>query len=81
MTGVQTCALPIFIETTALSDNWNNQNVFINDANALLEEKVLNSSPITYMNADTWYEYLSAEGTYVIDCDDSRVLGLTPFTN
>ncbi len=69
------------IETTALSDNWNNQNVFINDANALLEEKVLNSSPIIYMNADTWYEYLSAEGTYVIDCDDSRVLGLTPFTN
>lgn len=69
------------IETTALSDNWNNQNVFIDDANALLEEKVLNSSPITYMNADTWYEYLSAEGTYVIDCDDSRVLGLTPFSN
>lgn len=69
------------IETTALSDNWNNQNVFIDDANALLEEKVLNSSPITYMNADTWYEYLSTEGTYVIDCDDSRVLGLTPFSN
>lgn len=69
------------IETTALSDNWNNQNVFIDDANALLEEKVLNSSPITYMNADTWYEYLSAEGTYVIDCDDSRVLGLTLFSN
>lgn len=69
------------IETTALSDNWNNQNVFIDDANALLDGKALNSSPIKYMNADEWHEYLFVKGTYVIDCDDSRVLGLTPFTN
>lgn len=69
------------IETTALSDDWNNQKVFIDDANALLDGNVLNSSPIMYMNADEWYEYLSVEGTYVIDCDDSRVLGLTPFSN
>lgn len=70
------------IETTALSaDDGNNQDTFINDANALLEGKVLNSSPIMYKNAEEWNAYLSAEGTYLIDCNDSRVLGLTPFAN
>ncbi|MDE6220063.1 MAG: hypothetical protein K2G51_06505, partial [Lachnospiraceae bacterium] len=69
------------IETTALSADTNNRNIFINDANALLKEEVLNSSPIKYLNAEAWKAYLSVEETYLIDCDDSRVLGLTPFAN
>lgn len=69
------------IETTALSSDWNNENTFIENANALFNDKALNTSPITYKNRADWQEYLAVPGTYIIDCDDSSILGLTPFVN
>ena len=69
------------IETTALSSDWNNENTFIENANALFNDKALNTSPIIYKNKADWQEYLAVPGTYIIDCDDSSILGLTPFVN
>ena len=69
----------LLIETTSLSDNWT--TAFIEGANALLDYKSPKSGPITYKTQDAWKAYLAVEGTYLIDCDDSRVLGLTPFAN
>ena len=66
------------IETTALSDNW--ENAFQEGCLALEDYKGV-SGVITYYNQDSWKKYLSQKGTYLIDCDDSRVLGLTPFAN
>lgn len=70
------------IETTALSESWNNQNVFVADANAILnEDRFLNESPITCYNDDWWIEYLTQDGAYIVDCDDINLLGMTPFSN
>lgn len=69
----------LLIETTALADNW--ESAFIAGADALQDYKGPSSGPITYKNQESWEQYLSVEGTYLIDCDDSRVLGLTPFVN
>lgn len=70
------------IETTALSDNWINGTAFIDFANALQrgELDAANSSCIEYLNRDEWIEYLKTV-EYVIDCNDSRILGMTPFSN
>lgn len=69
------------IETTALTGNSNNQDIFIENANALLNYEVLGTGPIIYYNQDEWYAYLAENVEYIIDCDDSSVLGLTPFAN
>ena len=71
------------IETTALSESWNNQNVFVADANAMLSEEpyFLNESPITFHNDDWWIDYLTQDGAYIVDCADLSVLGMTPFAN
>lgn len=69
----------LLIETTALDSDWS--GAFIDGANSLLDNKGPASGPITYKNKEGWKEYLSVENTYLIDCDDSRVLGLTPFVN
>lgn len=73
------------IETTALSGSNNNAQIYVDVANQLINENTMpmpsSGYPITYMNGEEWIEYLSGEGTYLIDCDDSRVLGLTPFAN
>ncbi len=68
------------IETTGLSADWNNPSVFVDNANALLDNKALNTSSITYYNSKGWQNYLT-EDTYIIDCDDLGVLGMTPFAN
>lgn len=68
------------IETTALSSSRNNQDIFVEEANSLLENRALNKSPIQYLNSDSWKEYISGD-TYIVDCDDYEVLGLTPFSN
>ncbi len=68
------------IETTALSEDSNNQSVFEENANALLDYKNAGTGPITYYNHDSWRKYLT-DDTYVIDCGDSGTLGLTPFAN
>lgn len=67
------------IETTALSDNW--EEAFRNGVDALIEYKGPRSGPITYMNQDGWYEYISRDNTYLIDCSDASILGMTPFAN
>lgn len=69
------------IETTALSSGNNNENIFIEYANALFNYKTLKTGPIIYKNRASWQEYLAVPGTYIIDCDDSSILGLTPFVN
>lgn len=70
------------IETTALSGDWNNQQVFVENANALLSEnRLLGTSPISYYNQEQWYRYLTKENTYLIDCDDLGAYNLAPFAN
>ena len=67
------------IETTALSDNW--EAAFQTGVNSLIEYKGPGSGPITYMTQDGWYEYISRDNTYLIDCSDASTLGMTPFAN
>lgn len=69
----------LLIETTALSDNW--EKSFVSGANSLLDYKVPGSGPITYMDQDEWYEYITRANTYLIDCNDAGTLGMTPFAN
>lgn len=67
------------IETTAISDNW--EEAFKNGVKALMDYKGPGSGPITYMNQDSWNEYISQENTYLIDCNDASAFGMTPFAN
>lgn len=72
------------IETTALSDDNNNDDIYREYCNALLDNNPDDLSqdwPIAYYSADEWQTYLSENGAYVIDCNDSQTLGLTPFAN
>lgn len=84
----------LLVETTFLSDNTNNQDLFRQCLQQLRSKNTLPTavkdpetnayqymSPIMFLNSEQWQDYLSVEGTYVIDCDDSTVLGLTPFAN
>ena len=70
------------IETTALSEDEMNGTAFEEYAAALLKGELdaENNSWIKYMNNAQWAEYLKTV-QYVIDCDDSRILGMTPFSN
>ena len=68
------------IETTALSDQDNSRQIFVDGANYLLNNQTV-SGIITYLTPDEWDEYLSQTVQYLIDCDDSVVLGLTTFSN
>lgn len=70
----------LLIETTALSGSSNNEDIFVSGANALLDYNRPSAGPITYYSQDEWLEYISGD-TYVIDCNDSSVLGMTPFAN
>ena len=67
------------IETTVLSGNW--EEDFRNGVNSLSEYTGPRSGPITYMDQDGWYEYISGGNTYLIDCSDAAILGITPFAN
>lgn len=69
------------IETTALSSDWNNEDVFVADANELLNYNVLNESPVQYHDTEWWAEYIWDEGAYVIDCSDLNILGMAAFAN
>lgn len=68
------------VETTALEDSQNSRQIFINGANQLLYGEPP-SGPITYYNSAGWANLLANSIQYIVDCDDSRVLGLTPFAN
>lgn len=66
------------IETTAL-DSRNSIDTFVQAANALAEGQPP-SGIITQYDQAQWAEYL--EGVeYIVDCNDSQLLGLTPFVN
>lgn len=74
------------IETTMLEEASNNTKLFAENFWDLLEEGYAPSpnTAITYLDSTAWYDYL--ENTYdtipyVIDCDDSLLLGMTPFAN
>lgn len=69
------------IETTALSDDLNG-DAFVNYANQLIagNKNAKNDSCIQYYDADGWWSYIQGV-EYVIDCNDSRILGMTPFSN
>lgn len=72
----------LLIETTALSERNNSRSVFLNYASAMIDGDYTDAySPITYKTFDEWREYLRDEVEYIIDCDDSRILGMTPFVN
>lgn len=70
------------IETTALNDSIINGSGLADDAAALMNgelDKFKDNGCIYYFDSDAWKEYI--QDAYVIDCDDSRVLGMTPFAN
>lgn len=66
------------IETTALDDY---KDTYSTSVSMLNEQGRLLQFPITYYNSDGWRDYLSSNDAYVIDCNDSTVLGMTPFAN
>lgn len=68
------------IETTALSGESNNRKAFVENANGLLKGNG-STGVITYYSKDSWKKYLQENVEYLIDCNDSRLLGLTPFAN
>lgn len=70
------------IETTALEDKYINSSEFAEDVAALMNgeyDKFNGNAVITYYSSERWKEYI--KDNYVIDCDDSRILGMTPFSN
>jgi len=72
------------IETTALSSDNNNRGIYIEYANALCEndpDSLRTDYPISYYSAAEWAQYISDSQAYVIDCNDSSVLGMTTFVN
>lgn len=75
------CGEYFLIETTALSDDIINGSAFTDYANALCKGKLdaTNKSCIEYYNNAKWKNYL--QNAYVIDCNDSGILGMTPFSN
>jgi hypothetical protein len=66
------------IETTAL-DSRNSIDTFAQAANALAEGQPP-SGIITQYDQSQWAEYLE-NVEYIVDCNDSQLLGLTPFVN
>lgn len=70
------------IETTGLEPATNNIEMFTENFQTVLEGRFPEAgTPIEYLTSDEWRDYLENEVEYVIDCDDSRLLGLTPFAN
>ncbi len=72
------------IETTCLDSDSNNDEIYIKYAEALMKgdpDSLTNNYPIAYFSASEWDQYIQSENAYIIDCDDSRVLGLTEFTH
>lgn len=39
------------------------------------------NSPIRYMNAKEWNNYINKNDVYLVDCSDGKLLGLTPFSH
>lgn len=69
------------IETTALGSAWDADSIFVEGFEELQDYYRPSTFVIEYLDHDEWVNYLTQEVEYIIDCDDSRVLGLTPFVN
>lgn len=69
----------LLIETTSLSSGSNNRDIFKAGMEKLMDYKGP-SGCIRYLSPESWEKYITSN-TYVIDCNDSGVLGLTPFFN
>jgi hypothetical protein len=85
------------IETTSLDSDVNNDAVFSTYGNALASSSKLDdldniSDPhdkktyhwtwgIVYYSKSEWNEYIKENNVTIIDCNDSSILGLTPFVN
>lgn len=71
----------LLIETTALTEESNTHEAYYNNVSHIYDGDYENYT-ITYFDSEGWEEYLKKEEVdYIIDCDDSRLLGLTPFAN
>lgn len=68
------------IETTYLTDDINNKQHFVDNANKLLDYTG-STGVITYYSASSWADYLENSAYYLVDCNDSQLLGLTAFVN
>ncbi len=72
------------IETTCLDKDSNNDDIYVSYMNGLLNNSpgdLKKNYPISYYSSEEWKQYIDKNDVYVIDCNDSRVLGLTPFYN
>ncbi|MBR5659069.1 MAG: hypothetical protein IKX10_06685 [Lachnospiraceae bacterium] len=71
------------IETTCLSSSSNNNKIFVEYAQALLDGDLSSVAgkdyPIQLLSADQWKSYIQGSDVYILDCNDSRFLGLTEF--
>ena len=77
------------IETTAIEESADIE-MFNASANVLYSGYVPSAwehdsyalrEPVEYLDSDRWADYVENYFEYVIDCNDSRLLGLTPFAN
>ena len=66
------------IETTCLSEDSNNRELIIDNWNSSQSAGLY---PVAYLTQSQWNSYISKQGTYIIDCSDAAVLGMTPFSN
>ena len=72
------------IETTALSSDSNNNDIYIDYANLLLNnnpDDLPTNYPISYYSAEEWAAYIAQSGAYIIDCGDAAGMGLASFSN
>lgn len=77
------------IETTAIEASAN-ADLFNENANWLYSGYLPENwehdgyklqEPVEYLDSDKWADYVENYFEYVVDCNDSRLLGLTPFAN
>lgn len=70
------------IETTCLTADMNNNDIIIDAANAYLQGNGLpRNYPIRYLSQEEWNKYIQENNCYIIDCNDAKTLGMTPFSN
>lgn len=69
------------IETTSLSDSAQDADTYLEQVYYLMMDGTGPSGVIEYMDNDRWLEYLSVDGTYLVDCDDIASLGTAAYSN
>jgi len=69
------------IETTWLPNSWSDYRAYYSLLSNGQYDNDNYNAPIIYMSADEWASELEQGETYLIDCNDGPILGLTPFIN